>query len=105
MTDNPWDELNESDKKKSTDKKNSVVDFFGLSEKNSNKKKHKNTADDGNYDKSFDDAQQSNRYDYNDNDDFLSNLNQLFNKIDFPFKIKKNFQLFICGVLLILFFW
>ena len=111
MTDNPWDELDKSNKNKSTDDNGSVVDFLGLKRK---KKTSQKVLDSTNIslgveknslskDESF---YRNDDKSYNKNDnDFSNNLNQLFNTPLFPFKFKKNFQLFLSGIVVFLFFW
>ena len=86
MTNNPWDDLNKSNKNKSDTEDSSVSDFLRFFDK---KKDNKNN--------SFSSCE-------NDSD-FISGFNEVLNKFHFKFRIKKNFQLFIVVVISFVCFW
>ena len=98
MTDNPWDDLGGYNKNKSSDKEKKSGDFFGFFSANKKSTNQKQKQENVDFSK-FNNGENSN------NDEFLSNINNLISKTPFNFEIKKNFQLFIGVIVFILFFW
>ena len=102
--DNPWDDLEKSDKDSSPDENCSSGELFLIaknkkqsSDKEGRKKLHKNDTSDRKKKISFSSE--------NSSDTIFDSVNALLKKTHFNFRVKKNFQLFVFGAFFVLFFW
>ena len=98
MTDNPWDELNESNKKQSSaDGEKLAGDFYSffLSSKKKNVKSDNFVKKNDDKDDIFN----------NGDDEFTSGINFILSKTPFNFRFKKNLQLFFVFLFIITIFW